>query len=108
MSDFESRLKALEDAREAQDLEHAVLLKGQAELYKGQEEIREEQADLRKELNAKIEAVRHATAERIQCELQLAWRAISCELQSMLTAEQMINVHEVAKRCYIAANQTQV
>ena len=104
MSDFESRLKALEDAREAQDREQAILLKGQAELYQGQAEIREEQAAL----NTKIEAVRHETTERIQCELQLAWRAISCELQSMLTAEQMIRVQEVAKQCYIAATQTQV
>jgi hypothetical protein len=84
MSDFESRLKALEDAREAQDRENAVLLKGQAELYQGQAELYQGQAELyqgqakiREEqaaLNTKIEAVRHATTERIQCELQLAWR----------------------------------
>ena len=108
MSDFESRLKALEDAREAQDREHAALLQGQAVLFQGQTELVQGQAELReevKQLNAKIEVVRRATEERIQCELQLAWRTLSCELQCMLTAEQMMRVHEVAKRCYAAAMQ---
>jgi hypothetical protein len=98
MSDFESRLKELEDAREVQDRVIADLRKGQAELFKGQEELFKGQAEIRE----KVAAINTMIPELIQGELQLAWRAISCELQNMLTVEQMIRVHEVAMRCYVA------
>ena len=60
MSDFETRLKVLEDARDAHDREMALLRKEQASQ-------REELASLRekiKKLDAKIEIVRQATVER--------------------------------------------
>ena len=99
MSDFESCLMALEEAREAQDHEQASQRQEQASQ-------RREQASQREEiqrLDAKIEVVRQATAERIQYELQYAWRAVSCELEGMLTAEQLRRVQDVAMRCYDVA-----
>ena len=106
MSDFESRLKALEEACEAQDREMASQRQEHASQRQVQASLRQEQASLREEfqrLDAKIEVVRQATAERIQCELQYAWRAVSCELEGMLTAEQLSKVHDVAMRCYDVA-----
>ncbi len=99
MSDFESRLKALEEAREAQDREQASQRQEQASQRQEQAWVREEI----QRLDAKIEGVRQATAERIQCELQYAWMAVSCELEGMLTIEQLSRVQEVAMKCYDVA-----
>ena len=100
MSDFESRIKALEEACEAQDRELALQ---RQELASHCQEQRQVQAALRHEiqqLDAKIEVVRQATAERIRCELQYAWKAVSCELEGMLTAEQLSRVQDVCMSSY--------
>jgi uncharacterized coiled-coil protein SlyX len=95
MSDFETRIKALEEARAVQDQQMATLLQQQASQDQRQAQMRQEI----QRLDAKIEAVQRETTERIRSELQVAWSVLSSELDGMLTAEQLSRVHDVARGC---------
>ena len=82
MSDFERRLKELEQAREQQD---------------------HEQADVRREiqrLDKRIDDVRRDTPAQIQRELERAWGILACELREIITEEQLSRIRDVALRVY--------
>lgn len=88
MSDFEDRLKKLEQARDQQDEEMIAIRQEQSAIRQEQSAIRQEIQRMRME----IQVVREGTAHQVQRELARVWLAVSQELQGILNPNQLAHV----------------